>query len=98
MIGFLIFTIIIFVICFILTIVVEDKAGCCLFSFLSGVTLILCITLVIAIEEKNNAPTALDVYQGNTTLEITYRDSIPVDSVVVFKDELTKNKGNESHN
>ena len=30
-------------------------------------------------------PTALDVYQGKTTLEITYRDSIPVDSVVVWK-------------
>ena len=31
------------------------------------------------------SPTALDVYQGKTTLEITYKDSIPVDSVVVFK-------------
>lgn len=30
-------------------------------------------------------PTAMDVYQGKTTLEITYRDGIPVDSVVVFK-------------
>ena len=38
----------------------------------------------------SDEPTALDVYQGKTTLEITYRDSIPVDSVVVFKDELKK--------
>lgn len=38
---------------------------------------------------KDN-PTALDVYQGKTTLEITYRDSIPVDSVVVFKEEFKK--------
>ena len=90
MIGFLIFLIIIFLICFILTIVIKDKDGSNLFSFLSGGTLILCITLLIAIEEKNNIPTALDVYQGNTTLEITYRDSIPVDSVVVFKDEFKK--------
>lgn len=30
-------------------------------------------------------PTALDVYRGKTTLEITYRDSIAVDSVVVYK-------------
>lgn len=30
-------------------------------------------------------PTAMDVYRGRTTLEITYRDSIPIDSVVVFK-------------
>lgn len=35
-------------------------------------------------------PTALDVYKGRTTLEITYRDSIPVDSVVVFKEEFKK--------
>lgn len=28
---------------------------------------------------------ALDVYRGKTTLEITYRDSVAVDSVVVYK-------------
>ena len=32
-----------------------------------------------------NHPPAIEVYRGNTTLEITYRDSIPVDSIVVFK-------------
>lgn len=30
-------------------------------------------------------PSAIDVYRGNTTLEITYKDSIPVDTIVVFK-------------
>lgn len=30
-------------------------------------------------------PTALDVYRGKTTLEITYVDSVAVDSVVVYK-------------
>ena len=34
-----------------------------------------------------NKPTAMDVYKGRTTLEITYKDGIPIDSVVVFKDE-----------
>ena len=33
----------------------------------------------------NNKPSAIDVYKGKTTLEITYKDSIPIDSVVVFK-------------
>lgn len=33
----------------------------------------------------NDEPTALDVYRGRTTLEITYHDSIPIDTVVVFK-------------
>lgn len=31
-------------------------------------------------------PQAIDVYRGKTTLQITYQDSIPVDSAVVFKD------------
>ena len=32
-----------------------------------------------------NEPTAIDVYRGKTTLEITYRDSVAIDSVVVYK-------------
>jgi purine-cytosine permease-like protein len=32
-------------------------------------------------------PTAMDVYQGKTTLEIPYKDGVPIDSVVVFKDK-----------
>ena len=30
-------------------------------------------------------PTALDVYRDKTTLEITYRDSVAIDSTVVYK-------------
>ena len=33
-------------------------------------------------------PTALDVYRGKTTLEITYRDSVAIDSTVVYKEEM----------
>lgn len=44
------------------------------------------ITIVVFIVyNKTNNPTALDVYRSKTTLEITYKDSIPIDSVVVFK-------------
>ena len=35
----------------------------------------------------NDKPSALDVYQGKTTLKITYRDGVAIDSVVVFKDK-----------
>ena len=31
-------------------------------------------------------PQTIDVYKGNTTLEITYKDGVPTDSVVVYKD------------
>mgnify|MGYP003295632460 CR=1 FL=1 len=37
------------------------------------------------VELDDDIPTALDVYRGKTTLEITYRDSVAVDSVVVYK-------------
>lgn len=51
------------------------------------VGVIVAFVLVILLPPIHK-PTALDVYQGKTTLEITYKDSIPVDSVVVFKDEF----------
>ena len=84
MIGFLIFLII----CSVLAIAIKDEVGSRVLSFLTGAFMILCIAGFIEIKEQNNTPTALDVYQGETTLEITYRDSIPIDSVVVFKDEI----------
>ena len=39
-------------------------------------------------EIEKSIPTAMDVYRGNTTLEITYRDGVPVDSVIVFKQKV----------
>lgn len=57
-------------------------------SVLISIGILLVLVGIVSILSKN--PTALDVYQGKTTLEITYRDSIPVDSVVVFKDEFKK--------
>jgi hypothetical protein len=42
--------------------------------------------LVALIDEiKPEKPTALDVYRGKTTLQITYKDSVAIDSVVVWK-------------
>lgn len=82
--GIIILSIILIIsICIIIT---KDEEFC------NGIVWGMFITLVItasilfiaedAIEPK---PTAMDVYQGKTTLEITYKDGIPIDSVVVFK-------------
>ena len=49
--------------------------------------MIIEICLVEIITEKPT-PSAIDVYQGKTTLEYTIRDGVKVDSVVVFKKEL----------
>ena len=47
---------------------------------------VLAFNTISVIERKQiNTPTALDVYRGKTTLEITYRDSVAIDSTVVYK-------------
>ena len=48
---------------------------------IAGMIACLCLTMAF----KVTKPKALDVYRGKTTLEITYRDSVAVDSVVVYK-------------
>lgn len=56
-------------------------------------TIIFCLSLCVIwtlgeineTKDTPSQPTALDVYRGKTTLEITYRDSVTVDSVVVYK-------------
>ena len=41
--------------------------------------------VTIGVCTPNYEPTALDVYRGKTSLEITYRDSVAIDSTVVYK-------------
>ena len=43
---------------------------------------------IFIIYDINNTPTALDVYQGNTELRITYEGKVPVDSVVIYKKKV----------
>ena len=54
-----------------------------LILFVFSIATAICI--VEATMTYENKPTALDVYRGKTTLEITYRDSVAVDSIVVYK-------------
>ena len=42
------------------------------------------VCLIFIITEKPK-PSAIDVYRGNTELEITYVNGTPIDTVVVFK-------------
>jgi uncharacterized protein (DUF58 family) len=58
---------------------VNENEGLGIFS-----AIIFALVLAFGIWIKT-IPEAIDVYRGNTTLRITYQDSIPVDSVVVFK-------------
>ena len=51
------------------------------------ITMILNIIIAICLIINLRKPRAIDVYKGNTTLEITYKDNVPIDSVVVWKDK-----------
>ena len=50
-------------------------------SALGGAIIGIVVVTVLFVKE----PTALDVYRGKTTLKITYEDSVPIDSIVVYK-------------
>lgn len=49
--------------------------------FVVGFILFICCAI-----DKETNPTAIDVYRGKTTLEVTYKDGVPIDTVVVFKE------------
>ena len=58
--------------------VLDGKVVALYSSMLSlGVLILLVFSL--------NEPKAIDVYRGKTTLEITYKDKVPIDSTVVWK-------------
>ena len=51
------------------------------------ITMILNIIIAFCLIINLRKPRAIDVYQRETTLEITYKDNTPIDSVVVWKDK-----------
>lgn len=55
--------------------------------FGSGITLFLVSIICIVLMKTETKIEPIEVYRGNTTLQITYQDSIPIDSVVVYKNK-----------
>lgn len=60
------------------------QSGACT-GFLLALTVIVASSSIR--ESISPSITPIDVYRGKTKLEITYRDSVAVDSVVVWKEE-----------
>lgn len=56
-------------------------------SFLIGFFVCGVLTSFFEYTHYTIKPTAMDVYQGKTTLEITYKDNKAIDSVVVWKNK-----------
>ena len=55
------------------------------FGFFLGLMLASGIIGMSLLFYNRECPSAIDVYRGKTTLEITYKDGVPINSVVVFK-------------
>ena len=77
--------IIVFIVIGICTTIINEDRNIIWASILLFITF---IGEVFIIYDINNTPTALDVYQGNTELRITYEGKIPVDTVVVYKKKV----------
>ena len=55
-----------------------------LFMLIFSIILVFITLIVTSLKEE---PKAIDVYRGKTTLEITYKDKMPIDSTVVWKNK-----------
>lgn len=60
----------------------EDKEFMRIIMITVTVCSIIAMFLMFAHLSK---PKPIDVYRGNTALEITYKDNVPIDSVVIWK-------------
>lgn len=58
-------------------------------EFIGAVVTILFVIEICLVHEiiEKPKPSALDVYRGNTELEITFVNGTPIDTVVVFQKE-----------
>ena len=77
----LIFAFIFVISLFIFIIISYDNSP----SLIIILLLTLCIFVSLLVISKE--PTAMDVYKGKTTLEITYKCGVAIDSTVVFKNK-----------
>lgn len=72
---------------------INDNSDKCVLKQIVSILLLVILSFIagmicrdVNIKRNPTTPTAMDVYKGETSLRITYQDSIPVDSCVVFKD------------
>lgn len=66
----------------------KDEESATLMAILGSTITVFIVVGICILDSRYNPPIRpIDVYRGKTTLEITYRDSVAVDSVVVWKEE-----------
>ena len=57
------------------------------YGVVGGILSVVVPFVIIFLTLYWDKPTAIDVYRDKTTLEITYKDGVPIDSVVVYKNK-----------
>ena len=62
-----------------------EKSFGYLIAFAIGVLAMILLAIAEGGLTPKWVPTAMDVYQGKTTLKITYENGVATDSVVVYK-------------
>lgn len=65
---------------------ISDFDGGVIFGVIFSVMFVIEVSLVSNVIEEPK-PTAMDVYQGKTTLEYKIVDDVKTDSMVIFKNE-----------
>ena len=56
-------------------------------AFVILIPFFLTTGIIFSLLVLSDTPQAIDVYRGNTTLKITYKDGVAIDSTVVFKNK-----------
>lgn len=58
-------------------------------GFFTGLAFGIFFTIIFFVLTLSNilseTPSAIDVYRGKTTLQVTYKDGIPIDTIVTLK-------------
>ena len=54
-------------------------------KFLICASVLYPVLVLFLLASYTTKPKAIDVYEGKTTLEITYKDKVPIDSTVIWK-------------
>lgn len=75
-------------ICVSFVIFISDSENAPAFFFGVFCLALFIVGLILLMEYHSPSIAPIDVYRGKTTLEITYRDSIAIDSTVVWKEGI----------
>lgn len=64
---------------------IEDK-NCEFLDGVSSALISIAVFIILSSYLNKDEPKAIDVYNGKTKMSITYQDSIPIDTIIIYKE------------